>query len=1079
MKNKLQERIHFKRIIRFKLVILIILINAVPINAQSTSEQVKKDIQVSNITVLQLVDKLGTDFKYSFFIVDEIIGKTIISVDLKNATINEILEKAFQFKNIGFVIKDKNITISSKKKQNVEPQISTKTRKVSGIVLDEKGEPVIGASVRIPGSNLGVATDINGRFTLEAPINAKLNITYIGYEAKEELLSASSDLKIKLNPTPRELKELVISAQARGQKNAILQQINSNTIKNVVAADRLQENPDANTVEALGRLPGVSVLRDGGEGTGLQIRGMDPRYLNVTVNGMQIGGLGISQFALQGAEVYKSLTADMDANSTAGTINLLFREAPKNFHGNFMATGGYNNMNNYFGNYKFLAEISNRFFNDKLGVLFNATLSRVNRSTQTMSAGYAPNGTGTIGSAENPLYANSLNFNLTDRFNFNKSAMLNLDYKPFKNTSLFLINTITQNGTTINTQSKSFNLSGVGSVAYNFNSTPNRNELTIASGLTGKTDFGFVKLDYGVSYNNYNRSDDKQKSWSWNFIGHQITIAPSEDLKNALDLVPLFSKSDSIKNNQLLSMGLTNDNETQNKFESFLNFTVPFKIGDIIKGSIKFGGKIRNQTDNRVVSSGSVGTGSGTNPVFKTFMSQELSGLTWNNNGNISGLGVEDKRLDNFLGKYDFGYTYNMNRLNQIFDAWYNISDRFSKMTDQQIQAAGGFDRKNVTYAQNIALETQLGLNSVQTFSAGYIMPEINFGKLVTFIPGVRYEKSVTQMTGFYALPPQISPAMQKPTPGRDSLATRTDEFILPMIHLRIKPNDHFYTHLSYTQTLSRPDLQSMMPNYYVNSGWAPKSYTAGNPKLLTELWTNYDLQFVYHDEKLGLISLTGFYKVAKNKFWERAYKRVKGDSIPDPTFVNADIVNMDIWENNPYKSNVSGIEFEWQTNFSYLKNFLRNITISANLTVQNSKAFYPYYRLGTIVPPGGGRPQTIRVDSVITGKAIGAPDEMANISIGYNIGGFNVWLSYQHTGAILQSINNHPELNVIKDAYDRLDLQLTQKFTIAGISGFEFMLNVANITNSTETQHYAVDPRFTFIEKYGLSIDSGFRWKF
>ena len=1050
--------------------LLIILIFGNIVYAQNPNQKIS--IQVQNISIKEFVKLIESKTTFTVVYRDILLDeKKDISVNEENKTLTEVLKIVLTPKDLQAVFNNNTIVITKKKS---EPQVTNKTKKISGVVLDEKGQPVIGASVMIPGTTIGIATDINGRFTLDAPLNSKIRISYIGYEAKEESLRSDSDLKISLQQTSKVLTEIVATAQAIGQKNAIRQQINSNTIKNVVAADRLQENPDANTVEALGRLPGVSVLRDGGEGINLQIRGMDSRYLNVTVNGMQIGGLGISQFALQGAEVYKSLTADMDANSTAGTINLLFREAPKNFHGNFMAQGGYNNMNNYFGNYKFLAEISNRFFDNRLGLLFNANLERVNRSTQTMSAGYNP-----IGSDINSLYANSLNFNLTERFNYKKSAMLNLDFKPFDNTSLFLMNTITQNGTTINTQSKSFNLQGVGSVAYNFYSTPDRNELTIASGLTGKTDFGFLKLDYGVSYNNYTRSDDKQKSWSWYFNGNQITIPLSEDLKNPLDLVPLFSKSDSIKNNQLSNLGLTNDNDKQTKFETFLNFTVPFKIGDLIKGSIKFGGKIRNTTDNRVVRSGNVGTTTNTNPPFQALMNNELSGLTWNKNGNLSGVGVEDKRLDNFLGKYDFGYTYNMDRLNQIFDAWYNITDRFSQMTDQQILAAGGFDRKNVTFAQNISLETQLGLNAVQRFGAAYIMPEINFGKLVTFIPGVRYEKSIAQMTGFYAIPPVLAPEIQAPTPGRDSSATRIDEFILPMIHLRIKPSDNFYTHLSYTQTLSRPDLQSMMPNYYVNSGWAPFSYTAGNPKLLTELWTNYDVQFVYHDDKIGLISLTGFYKVAENKFWERGYKRVKGDPIPDPTFSNTQIVNMDIWENNKYKSAVSGVEFEWQTNFSYLKNFLRYITISANLTVQRSNAYYPYYTMRTVVLPGSPRPQTVRVDSVITGNAVGAPNEMANVSIGFNKGGFNVWLSYQHTGAILQSINNLPQLNVIKDAYDRLDLQLTQKFSIAGISGFEFMVNVANMTNATETQHYASDTRFTFIEKYGLSVDTGFRWKF
>ncbi|MEI8272830.1 MAG: carboxypeptidase-like regulatory domain-containing protein [Paludibacter sp.] len=1074
MKNKLQERFTLKRITRFAQVLFIILINIVPINAQSTSVQIKKDIKVTNVTVLQLVDKLGADFKYSFFIVDEIIGKTIISVELKNATINEILESAFQGKDIVYVVKNKNITISTKNKKKTEQQVTNKTKKITGVVLDEKGQPVIGASVIIPGTTIGIATDINGRFTLDAPLNSKIRISYIGYEAKEESLKSDSDLKISLQQTSKVLTEIVATAQAIGQKNAIRQQINSNTIKNVVAADRLQENPDANTVEALGRLPGVSVIRDGGEGSQLQIRGMDPRYMNVTLNGMQIGSLNISQFALQGAELTKSLTADMDANSTAGTINLLFREAPKGFHGNFMAQGGYNNMNKYFGNYKFMAELSNRFFDNKLGVMFNAVIDNTNRSTQNMSAGYYPVGS----DLSTGLYSTGINLTLHNQYFFKKSAMLNLDFKPFDNTSLFLINSITQSGTKIEDQSKSFGLLGVGSVAYNFGTAPNRNEVTMATGLTGKTDFGFMVVDYGISYNNYNRTDDKQKSWGWFFANKdKITIPNTENLKDPLDLIPLFNTSDSIKNNLLGSFGLTNDHATQHKLESFINFTVPFKIGDKIKGSIKFGGKMRNTNDYRYVQQGGC-SASPSNVPFQRIMTPLMPDLTWNG-GYISAIGMENQRVNDFLGKYDFGYTYDMNKLNQIFDTWYNVTDQFSKMTDKQVADAGIFDRRSVSFTQSVQTMTMLGLNAENQFNAVYIMPEINFGKFVTFIPGVRYENTITHMKGYYATPPMLPPEIQKPIPGRDTLATRTDNFILPMIHLRIKPSDKFYTHISYTQTLSRPDLGSMMPNYYLNTGWAPFSYVAGNPKLLSELWTNYDLQFVYHDDKFGLISMTGFYKVAENKFWERQYKRVKGDPIPDPNFKNTDLINMDIWENNKYKSNVGGIEFEWQTNFTYMKNFLKYITITANYTVQRSQAYYPTYSMRSVILPGQTRPQTIRVDSVISGKAVGAPDQIANISVGFCKDGYNIWLSYQHTGGIIKGINNNPELNIIKDPYERLDLQLTKKFSIARITGFEFMVNLANLTNSIETEHYAVDTRFTSIQRYGWSVDTGFRWRF
>ena len=85
----------------------------------------------------------------------------------------------------------------------------------------------------------------------------------------------------------------------------------------VVAADRIRSNPDANAAEAIGRLPGVSVTRGGGEANDIIIRGMDPQYNTILLNGVEIPSNkgtsrnaslgGISQYSLQGVEVFKSI----------------------------------------------------------------------------------------------------------------------------------------------------------------------------------------------------------------------------------------------------------------------------------------------------------------------------------------------------------------------------------------------------------------------------------------------------------------------------------------------------------------------------------------------------------------------------------------------------------------------------------------------------------------------------------------------------------------------------------------------------------------------------------------------------
>ncbi len=318
--------------------------------------------------------------------------------------------------------------------------------RVNGKVTDAvTGEVLPGVNILVQGTLTGTVTGVDGRYSvLVSGPESVLVYSFIGYVSQTVTVGTQSAIDIALSPDVQTLGEVVITAQGRGQKQAVQQQINSNTIKNVVAPDRLQENPDANATEAIGRLPGISVIRSGGEGTGLMIRGLEPRYASVSLNGVQMASTsgdnrgtnisGISQYALQGVEVYKSLTADMEANSVAGTVNLKLREAPQHFHVNLMAQGGYNQLNDYWGNYKLLGEVSNRFLNDKLGVLVSVNAERVNRSIQTMSAGYGIDGS----DPEGDILLNSVNLNNITSIIYRKSLLLSVDYKVSPGTTLML-----------------------------------------------------------------------------------------------------------------------------------------------------------------------------------------------------------------------------------------------------------------------------------------------------------------------------------------------------------------------------------------------------------------------------------------------------------------------------------------------------------------------------------------------------------------------------------------------------------------------------------------------------------------
>ncbi len=698
--------------------------------------------------------------------------------------------------------------------------------RVNGKITDAAtGEVLPGVNILVQGTLTGTISEVDGRYSVlvNGP-DAVLVYSFIGYVSQTVTVGTQSSIDIALSPDVQTLGEVVITAQGRGQKQAVQQQINSNTIKNVVAPDRLQENPDANATEAIGRLPGISVIRSGGEGTGLMIRGLEPRYASVSLNGVQMASTsgdnrgtnisGISQYALQGVEVYKSLTADMEANSVAGTVNLKLREAPQHFHVNLMAQGGYNQLNDYWGNYKLLGEVSNRFLNNKLGVLFSANAERVNRSIQTMSAGYGIDGNDPNGD----ILLNSISLNNITSIIYRKSLLLSIDYKVSPGTTLMLYGMYNNSANDYERQSKNYGVTGAGSVGYSFETRPDNTTDLFQTMLSGESKFKFlnIKADYGIAYTLGNANNTGSKSWNFNF--DEVSSAEITDIEHRkmdpTEIVPLFTDDPSkFDKCYLTGLGVTESKTDDKNIQTYLNVSVPFKIGELISGNVKFGGIYREKNRKRDDQVGFQNVGA--NQFLPRILQDSLDWVVTDDIPRLLAVGLEGEKVDNFLnGDYNYGYTFNIDRLNQLSNTWTAVSDYAYALGPSYYLPLVGEVAK-LGYSQTVDGCMLNDQDIKETYVAGYIMPEFNITKYVMFMPGLRYEKTNDDMKGYYALPPQYPPPVSAPVPGEDTSAIRSDEFFLPMIHLRIKPTDKFYVHLSYTKTLSRPDFNAISPNYF------------------------------------------------------------------------------------------------------------------------------------------------------------------------------------------------------------------------------------------------------------------------
>jgi hypothetical protein len=167
---------------------------------------------------------------------------------------------------------------------------------VKGKVLDaEMNSPLPGANVYLKGnSNIGATTDLDGNFLIKIPAGDQILVfSYLGFKDLEKEIKGGKDennisLVIKMESDAVMGQEVVITGQLLGQAKAINQQLSAESIANIVSSDRIQELPDVNAAEAIARLPGVAINRSGGEGTKIVIRGLEPKFNAITVNGVRM-----------------------------------------------------------------------------------------------------------------------------------------------------------------------------------------------------------------------------------------------------------------------------------------------------------------------------------------------------------------------------------------------------------------------------------------------------------------------------------------------------------------------------------------------------------------------------------------------------------------------------------------------------------------------------------------------------------------------------------------------------------------------------------------------------------------------
>jgi len=280
------------------------------------SQQKTITLNLRNVTVKEALEALKTTGGYSYWFDSKDLNiNQKVSINVVNKSIHEVLVLLLKGQKVEYKIKDGHIVISKSVEKETPVQKKKELKKVSGIVLDEQGLPVIGASVIIPGSKIAVITDVNGKFSLEAPSDSKLRISYIGYEPKVEELKVNSELKISLEQSPKGLDEVVVVGYGIQKKATLTGAVSS------MESKKLLQSPVANISNAMvGRVSGLLATQSSGapglDQSSLRIRGIG------TFSGdasplILVDGIEVQNFNNIDANEIESISVLKDASSTA------------------------------------------------------------------------------------------------------------------------------------------------------------------------------------------------------------------------------------------------------------------------------------------------------------------------------------------------------------------------------------------------------------------------------------------------------------------------------------------------------------------------------------------------------------------------------------------------------------------------------------------------------------------------------------------------------------------------------------------------------------------------------------------
>jgi len=807
------------------------------------------------------------------------------------------------------------------------------TGSIGGRVTDASGAVLQGAQVGLePKAAAPAVTNQQGEFTLlNLPSgNYKVTVSYVGFApfTKDVPVTASAAARLDavLGAASATQEVEVFAEREHGEAEAINRQFTSPNILQVLPAEVITSLPNTNIADALGRLPSVTLERDEGEGKYVQIRGLEPRLSNVTVNGVDVPSseAGVRQIKLdaipanlvESVEINKTLSANQDGNAIGGSVNLVTKTAGERPTLYINGIGGYTPIVGGRTLTEMDSTVGQRFgAQKKLGILFGASYDWNGRGIDDIEPGIDTNDFGTNGGIQPVIPGIDLREYryYRERLGFAGSA----DYKLADGGGLYIRG--------LYSHFNNFGDRWVYSPTVNSYLTPTLNgpdgttefnaqirrpvEIIGSLAAGGKHVFAKSWLSYDLSISRSTEGDKGYSTATFDPIQasplNNITYAVdrtnphtpkliAQGGVNIFDMTKYYMTRINVSNNFAAQLNLQGAVSAAHTYSLGGHFGI-FELGIKVRNAHKF--EDAHESDYNTTLDPANPT---PNPVFQ-----------------LSSFQSSFRNPDYYDKIYAFGPTADYGKVRSFFNA--NVNDTSLFKPDLN-RIAGN------TFPNNYDL--------IERITAGYVMNTLEFGR-VRLQTGLRFENTSENILGNKVTFDMNGDFQPPVTPVRVN-SSYLDP--LPSVQVRYALSHNAAIRAVYGRGIARPNFQDLPP--FFNSDASANAVGAGNPTLKATHANNYDLLFEQTLRPLGLIQAGFFYKQLSDPIYQTR------TLITDPAQFGSQYVGFELDKPiNGTSARLYGFEIAYQQHLSFLPGAMRGLGLSANYSYTNSDAGHIPFR--------------------------------------------------------------------------------------------------------------------------------------